>query len=107
MANKKFTEEEKAKLIDEYRGSGLSMSAFCEKKGEPSYPTFSKWVKSYGSIGSVSAASSGSYDGKLYGEFTQTLIPDDADKRYIRFLEGKVKELEVEVARLLREGKEG
>ncbi|WP_073672279.1 hypothetical protein [Pseudomonas aeruginosa] len=98
VAAKRYTEEEKAALIEEFHSSGVSMSAFCKQDGKPSYPVFSKWLDK-GERAGV-GASVASYDSKLFDEFTKTIMPEDVDKRYIRYLEGKVGELEEKVRQL-------
>lgn len=94
----RYTEEDKGRIIDQYNASGLSIAAFCKEHGnKPTSQSLTAWLG--GSKKDSGSAASSAYDSKLYDEFKQALLPEDADKRYIRFLEGKVKELEEQLKR--------
>jgi hypothetical protein len=90
-----------------YKANGGSLAKFRSEGATsdsdfPSYATLVAWTKGSEPTEkkSVSAASSGG----LYDEFTATLLPEDLDKKYIKFLEGKVTELQERIRELENQG---
>lgn len=96
MTIKKYSQEEKDAIIAEYNLSGKGLFSFyTEKKktgGVPSFQTLRKWIDD-----SKPATTSST---NLYQEFTQSLLPQDVDKKYIAFLEAKVTSLQARIAEL-------
>ncbi|MEN2393596.1 hypothetical protein [Pseudomonas halotolerans] len=102
VAPKRYTPEEKQKLIEEFNASGKSLNAFCKEPGRPSYPVFTKWVKPTAENLS-SPVSSEAYNPSLYAQFQQTLMPEDPRDKYIDFLEQKVVDLTAKLDELLKD----
>ena len=94
----RYTEEQKQALIDEYQNSGMSLSKFCIQ-GKPSYAIMNKWLKDSGvEVRQLSRSTAVGNDSGLFSEFTQSLMPDDVQSKYISFLEKRVRDLEAQLA---------
>lgn len=95
----RYTTERKEELIAEYHASGMSLSKFCMQQGKPSYAIVSKWLKDSGSDArQMSRSTAVGNDSGLFSEFTQSLMPDDVQLKYISFLEKRVRDLEAQLA---------
>ena len=94
----RYTTEQKQALIDEYNSSGKSLSKFCIQ-AKTSYATMNKWLKDSGvEVRQLSRSTSVGKDSALFSEFTQSLMPADAQQQYIVFLEKRVRDLEAQLA---------
>jgi len=95
----RYTEEQKQALIEEYNSSGKSLSKFCSEPGKPSYPIMNKWLKDSGvEVRQLSRSTAVGNDSGLFSEFTQSLMPDDVQLKYVSFLEKRVRDLEAQLA---------
>jgi hypothetical protein len=95
----RYTEEQKQALIEEYNSSGKSLSKFCSEQGKPSYAIMNKWLKDSGvEVRQLSRSTAVGNDSGLFSEFTQSLMPDDVQSKYISFLEKRVRDLEAQLA---------
>lgn len=94
----RYTDEQKQALVGEYEGSGLSLSAFCMQQGKPSYQVMTKWVKGAGATPRQVSSNAVGKDSALFAQFTQSLLPDDVQTKYIAYLEKRVRELEAQLA---------
>jgi transposase-like protein len=96
----RYTEEQKQNLISEYEASGMSLSKFCSQQDRPSYAIMSKWIQSSGlEARQLSRATAVGSDSALFSEFTQSLMPDDVQVKYIRFLEKRIRDLEAQLTK--------
>lgn len=94
----RYTTGQKEDLIAEYRNSGMSLSKFCIQ-AKTSYATMNKWLKDSGvEVRQLSRSTSVGKDSALFSEFTQSLMPDDVQLKYISFLEKRVRDLEAQLA---------
>lgn len=100
MAIRTYSPEEKDSLVSEFNLSGKNLFTFYNEKKKardmPSFQDLRRWIDDSKPTTTTTT--------KLYQEFTQILLPQDSDKKYIAFLEKKVTSLQARIAEL--EGKD-
>ncbi|MCX2708336.1 MULTISPECIES: hypothetical protein [unclassified Pseudomonas] len=89
---KRYSEEERAEIIQAFNLSGLSLNAFCKGEGRPSYLVMKRWID--GPSGAAPKTQATSRTSLSLQEEFQARQQD----AYKQFLRDKLKELEAQIA---------
>ncbi|KWW13546.1 hypothetical protein RBI94_02305 [Pseudomonas putida] len=91
----RYTDEQKAAIIAEYKASGDGITVFCKKRDhKPAYQILKAWLDEAGDSGSKTTSRTGA---SLLAEF-EAQERDDRNQRLLKFLENAVKDLEGQLA---------
>ncbi|MCE1116556.1 hypothetical protein [Pseudomonas sp. NMI795_08] len=100
---KRYSDQERAAVIKEFRASGLTLSNFCKQRGKPSYQIVKAWLSE-----SITASTEEYFPMNLHQRTSpdqshlESFSPTNGDA-YINFLYSKLAELRNQLAFLEQE----
>lgn len=96
---KRYNDEERQALIARYNLEGRPSMTVFAKQNDISYQTFKKFLEEAEGTNTPKASSARSDKaGSLRDQFRATLLPENEDQRYIKWLEDEVASLKAQLA---------